>query len=58
MKVDMNEIYADLQDYYIRMTPKQLKVEFRKGAGNIWKNIYDDETQKILLQKVFECKED
>jgi len=52
MNVDRNEIYADLQDYYIKMSPEELTIEFNKGASNIWKDIFDDETQKILLQKI------
>jgi len=56
MKVDMNEVYADLQDYYIKMSPKELTIEFDKGASNIWKEIYDDETQKLLLTKIIKGK--
>ena len=56
-KIDKNDIYADLQDHYIHMTPEQLLEAFEKGAENVWKDIFDLETQKTLLKKILYHKE-
>ena len=52
MKVDMNEVYADLQDIYVKMSPEELKLEYNNGAWNIWNDIFGVETLKIFLIKI------
>ena len=58
MKIDINEITAELQDYYSKMSAEELKIEYFKGASKIWRDIYDDETQKIMLQKILSLEKE
>jgi len=51
-RIDWNEITCELQDRYVKMNGAELKKEFNKGAGSIWKEIFSTETQKILYRKM------
>lgn len=56
LKIDRNELFADLQDHYVKMSGKELKIEFNKGADKIWKDIFDTDTQKIFYKKMLGSK--